>query len=181
MRPGGSKDRLYKKNGFRNRGSLDPTGFRSGGSLDPPSPEENVPHVRHLPSLTLEAAKAISAAAEAYAEQKGWTVAIAVVDAAGGLLLFHRLDDTQPASQEIAVEKARTAARFKRPTKALEDVIAGGRTAFLSVDGVTALEGGIPIEAAGKIIGAIGVSGMASSQDAEVARAGLEAFEGDQG
>ena len=133
-------------------------------------------HVRQLPTLTLEAAKAMAAAAEAYAMRQGWTVAIAVVDAAGGLLLFHCLDDTQPGSQEIAVQKARTAARLKRPTKALEDAIVGGRAALLSLDGVVAMEGGVPVEAAGRVIGAIGVSGMASPQDAEVARAGLGVF-----
>jgi len=132
-------------------------------------------HVRHLPTLTLEAAKAMAEAAEAFAIRQGWTVAIAVVDAAGGLVLFHCLDDTQPGSQEIAVQKARTAARLRRPTKALEDAIAGGRSALLSLD-VLALEGGLPIEAAGRVIGAIGVSGMASSEDAEVARAGLSGF-----
>lgn len=134
-------------------------------------------HVRQVPTLTLEAAKAMAAAAEAQAIRQGWTVAIAVVNAAGGLLLFHCLDDTQPASQEIAVHKARTAARLKRPTKALEDAVAGGRTAILSLEGVLAVEGGLPIEAIGQVIGAIGVSGMASAQDAEVARAGLAAFD----
>ena len=133
-------------------------------------------HTRQVAILTLDAAKAMVAAGEAYATGKGWTVAIAVVDATGGLILFHCLDDTQPGSQDIAVAKARTAARLKRPTKALEDMVAGGRTAFLSVQGACALEGGVPIEASGHVIGAIGVSGMASSQDAEVARAGLTAF-----
>ena len=73
-------------------------------------------HLRQLPTLTLAAAKAIAAAAEGFARERGWTVAIAVVDAAGGLILFQLLDDTQPGSQEVAVHKARTAARFKRPT-----------------------------------------------------------------
>ena len=133
-------------------------------------------HTRQMPALTLDAAKAIAAAAEAYATGKGWTIAVAVVDTAGGLVLFHCLDDTQPASQDIAVAKARTAARLRRPTKALEDIIAGGRTAFLSVEDVCALEGGLPVEAGGRVFGAIGVSGMSSAQDAEVARAGLTAF-----
>ena len=133
-------------------------------------------HTRQVPALTLDAAKAIAAAAEAYATGKGWTIAVAVVDTAGGLVLFHCLDDTQPASQDIAVAKARTAARLRRPTKALEDIIAGGRTAFLSVEDVCALEGGLPVEAGGRVFGAIGVSGMSSAQDAEVARAGLTAF-----
>ena len=133
-------------------------------------------HVRHLPTLTLDAAKAIAAAGETYALERGWTVAIAVVDAAGGLVLFHCLDDTQPASQDIAVRKARTAARLKRPTRAIEDTIAGGRQALLSVPDMLALEGGVPLMVDGRVIGAVGVSGMMSSQDVEVAQAGLGAF-----
>ena len=136
-------------------------------------------HLRQLPSLTLAAAKAIASAAEAFARERGWTVAIAVVDAAGGLILFQILDDTQPGSQEVAVHKARTAARFKRPTKALEETIAGGRQALLSLPGVTAVEGGLPVVVAGRVVGAVGVSGMQSSQDSQVAEAGLGAFRPD--
>ena len=136
-------------------------------------------HLRQLPTLTLAAAKAIAAAAEAFARERGWTVAIAVVDAAGGLILFQILDDTQPGSQEVAVHKARTAARFKRPTKALEETIAGGRQALLSLPGVTAVEGGLPIVVAGRVVGAVGVSGMQSSQDSQVAEAGLGGFRPD--
>ena len=132
-------------------------------------------HLRHLPTLTLDAAKAIAAAAEAFALARGWTVAVAVVDAAGGLILFQFQDDTQPGSQEVALHKARTAARFKRPTKALEQSVAG-RQALLSLPGVTAVEGGVPITVDGRVIGAVGVSGMQSSQDSEVAEAGLAAF-----
>jgi uncharacterized protein GlcG (DUF336 family) len=133
-------------------------------------------HLRQLPTLTLAAAQAIAAAAEAFARERGWTVAIAVVDAAGGLILFQILDDTQPGSQEVAVHKARTAARFKRPTKTLEETIAGGRQALLSLPGVTSVEGGLPIVVAGRVVGAVGVSGMQSSQDSQVAEAGLGAF-----
>jgi uncharacterized protein GlcG (DUF336 family) len=133
-------------------------------------------HLRHLPTLTLDAAKAIAAAAEAFALSRGWTIAVAVVDAAGGLLLFHLLDDTQPGSQEVALQKARAAARFKRPTKALEDSVAGGRQALLSMPGIIAVEGGIPILVDGRVIGAVGVSGMQSAQDSQVAEAGLAAF-----
>jgi uncharacterized protein GlcG (DUF336 family) len=132
-------------------------------------------HVRQVSTLTLEAAKAIAEAAETFAVRQGWTVAVAVVNAAGCVILLHFMDGTQQASEDISVQKARTAARFKRPTKAIEDMVAGGRTAFLSVE-AAALEGGIPIEAGGQIIGAVGVSGMSSAQDAEVARAGLTAF-----
>ncbi len=136
-------------------------------------------HLRQLPTLTLAAAKAIAAAAEAFAVGRGWSVAIAVVDSAGGLMLFQILDDTQPGSQDVAVYKARTAARFKRPTKALEDAVAGGRQALLSLPGVTAVEGGLPIVVAGRVVGAVGVSGMQSSQDSQVAEAGLAAFRSD--
>ena len=134
-------------------------------------------HLRDVRALTFEAAKAAAAAAEGYATERGWTVAIAVVDAAGDLMLFHCLDGTQPGSQDIAVLKARTAARLHRPTKALEDGIAAGRLALLSLSDVVLLEGGIPIKSDGKVVGAIGVSGMQSAQDSEVAAAGLAALE----
>jgi glc operon protein GlcG len=132
-------------------------------------------HLREVRVLTLAAAKAMAAAAETFALARGWPVVIAVVDHSGGLILLHCLDDTQPASQEIAVEKARTAARMRRPTKALEDAIAGGRTAILTL-GAVVLEGGLPVRVEGQVVGAIGVSGMTSSQDGEVAEAGLEAL-----
>jgi len=134
-------------------------------------------HLREIRALTLEAAKAMAVAAERFAAERGWTVAVAVVDAAGGLILFHSLDDTQPGSQDVAVLKARTAARLHRPTKALEDGIAGGRTALLTLPGIVALEGGLPIRVDGRVVGAVGVSGMASAQDGEVAASALAALE----
>jgi uncharacterized protein GlcG (DUF336 family) len=134
-------------------------------------------HLRDVRALTLEAAKAVAEAAEKHAVERGWTVAVAVVDGAGGLMLFHCLDGTKPASQDIAILKARTAARLHRPTKALEDGIAGGRVALLSVPGMLALEGGVPIRVDGRVVGAVGVSGMNSSQDAEAAAAGLAALQ----
>ena len=134
-------------------------------------------HSRETRALTLEGAKAAAAAAEAYALARGWTVAIAVVDASGGLLLFHFLDGTQPGSQDIAILKARTAARLHRPTKVLEEGIAGGRMALLSLPEALLLEGGVPVKSGGAFIGAIGVSGMQSPQDSEVAAAGLAALE----
>lgn len=136
-----------------------------------------MPHLRDVRALTLDAAKAMAAAAERFAVERGWTVAVAVVDGSGGLLLFHCLDDTQPGSQDIAVLKARTAARLHRPTKALEDGIAGGRAALLTLPGIVALEGGLPIRVDGRVVGAVGVSGMASAQDGEVATAALAALE----
>ena len=132
---------------------------------------------RSVPFVTLEGAKGLAAAAEAEALKRGWTVAIAVVDPTGGLVLLHVLDGTQAASPEIAIEKARTAARFKRPTKALEDSLAGGRIGLLSVSKFAVmLEGGVPLVREGAIIGAIGISGMSSAHDGEVAAAALAAF-----
>jgi glc operon protein GlcG len=123
--------------------------------------------------LTLEGAKRLAAAAEAEATGRQWTVAIAVVDPSGGLILFHCIDGTQPASQDIAIAKARTAARLKRPTKALEDGIAGGRNALLTVPGALALEGGMPVIVDGHLLGAIGISGMTSTEDGLIAAAAL--------
>jgi uncharacterized protein GlcG (DUF336 family) len=131
---------------------------------------------RSIPVLTLDSAKRVAEAAEAEALRRGWTVAVAVVDPAGGLILFHSLDGTQPASQDIAVLKARAAARLKRPTKALEDGVAGGRNTLLTIPDVLALEGGVPVLVDGHVAGAIGVSGMTSAEDGIVAAAGLAAL-----
>ncbi len=123
--------------------------------------------------ITLEAAKKMMAAGEAEARKNGWNVAITIVDASGGLIMFQKLDETQPGSIAVSQGKARTAALFKRPTKALEEMIAGGKTAFLAVDGVVPLQGGLPVVVDGKVIGAIGVSGVTSAQDEQVAMAAL--------
>ena len=109
--------------------------------------------------LTLDAAKKIAAAAEAEAKRRGATVVIAVVDDAGYLLVLERLDDTQVASVDVGIAKARTAAIFRRPSKVFEDQIRDGRVAALALTGATPLQGGIPIVINGKVIGAIGVSG----------------------
>ena len=126
--------------------------------------------------ITLEAAKGMAAAAQAEARRNNWNVAIAIVDSYGGLVYFERLDGTQPASLDIAVQKAQTAARFKRPTKALDDAVSAGRVAFMAVEGIMPLEGGIPIVVDGETIGAVGVSGVTSQQDAQVAQAGIDAL-----
>jgi len=126
--------------------------------------------------VSLDAARAMMAAAESEALRNQWPVAIAIVDAAGELILFHKLDGTQAASIDIAIGKANTAARMRRPTKVLEDAIAGGRLALTAVDGLLPLEGGVPIIVDGQVIGAIGVSGVTSQQDAQVAEAGIRAL-----
>ena len=126
--------------------------------------------------ITLEAAKKMVAAGEAEAMKNGWSVAITIVGASGDLILFHKLDETQPGSIAVSQGKARTSAMFKRPTKAMEEMIAGGKTAFLAVEGIIPIQGGLPVIAEGKVIGAIGVSGVTSAQDEQVASAALAAL-----
>ena len=128
--------------------------------------------------ITLEDAKKAMAAAEAEARKNNWNVAIAVLDAGANLILFEKMDDTQLGSVNIAIGKARTAVNFKRPTKAIEDIVAGGRQAFLALEGITPLQGGLPVMADGKIIGAVGVSGVMSSQDEQVAQAAVNVLGG---
>src|ERR1043166_7293368 len=122
--------------------------------------------------LTLEAAKKIAAAAEAEANRRGSTVVIAVVDDGGYLLVLHRLDDTQVASVDVGIGKARTAAIFRRPSKVFEDQVRDGRVAALALPGATPLQGGIPIVYEGRVIGAIGVSGNTPQEDEDIAKAG---------
>lgn len=126
--------------------------------------------------LTLAAVKQIMNAAEAEAARNMWNVSIAIVDAHGDLLAFRRLDGAHLGSIDIAQGKARTAARLRRPTKALADGLAAGNLAFLSVDGVTALQGGLPIIVDGVVVGGIGVSGVTSAQDEQIAAAGIAAL-----
>jgi uncharacterized protein GlcG (DUF336 family) len=121
--------------------------------------------------ITLEAAKKMMAAGEAEARKNGWNVAIAIADANGDLIMFQKIDDTQIGSVAVSQGKARAAALFKRPSRALEELIAGGKTAFLAVEGIIPLQGGVPVIADGKVIGAIGVSGVTSAQDEQVALA----------
>ncbi len=133
------------------------------------------PPLNYGEPINLEMAKKIVASAEAFALKNQWTVVIAIVDTGGNLVLLQRLDNTQIGSVDVAIGKARTSNNFKRPTKGFEDALAGGGVGLrvLAIEGVYPLEGGELIVSNGKIIGGIGVSGMSSSQDAEVARAGL--------
>ena len=122
--------------------------------------------------LTLDAAKKIAGAAEAEAKKRGATVVIVVVDDGGHLLLLERLDDTQVASVEVGIGKARTAAIFRRPSKVFEDQVRDGRVAALALPGATPLQGGIPIVFQSKVIGAIGVSGNTPQEDEDIAKVG---------
>jgi glc operon protein GlcG len=129
-------------------------------------------------ALTLDAAKKIAAAAEAEAKKNNWNVVIAIVDDGGHLLYLQRMDGTQTGSIEVAMKKAQTAMSFKRPTKVFEDAIAGGRTALIALHGALPLEGGVPVTVGGQIIGAIGVSGVKSTEDGQIAKAGADAAAG---
>ena len=130
------------------------------------------------PPISLAAAKRIMDAAEREAAKNSWPMAIAIVDSTGHLLMFQRLDQTQLGSVAVAIAKAESAVNFRRPTKAFEDAIAAGGMGLrlITMPYMIALEGGTPDLQDGQVIGAIGVSGMQSSQDAEVARAGLAAL-----
>ena len=126
--------------------------------------------------LTLAGAQKVMAAAEAEAVKNNWNVAVAIVDAGTNLLAFQKMDGTQVGSIDIAIGKARTAAKFKRPTKVLEDMIAGGKQGFLAIDGIVPVQGGLTIESDGVILGAIGVSGLTSAQDEQVAAVAIGAL-----
>ena len=127
-------------------------------------------------ALNLAVAKQIAAAAEAEAIKNKFTMVIVIVDDGGNLIYLEKMDDTQIGSIEVAQAKAHSAIAFKRPTKVFQDGVAGGNTAILKLPGVIATEGGIPLTADGKIIGAIGVSGGSSAQDGTVAQAGVDAL-----
>ena len=126
------------------------------------------------PDVNLATAKKIAAAALVEAQKNSWNVAIAIVDNHGALVYYERMDDTQSASPVIAIEKARSAAMFRRSTRAMEDTVNKGRTSFLGIPQATPITGGLPLVVGGKIIGAVGVSGVTSDQDEMVAKAGLE-------
>jgi glc operon protein GlcG len=137
----------------------------------PRSPQAPPPYG---PPLTLETARRVLAAAEAEAKANGWPMAIAIVDCSGHLVLFEKLDQTNLGAVAVAQRKAECAAKFRRATKVFEDTItaAPGGVRLLSLPDVIALEGGVPLLEGGAIVGAIGVSGMQSGQDGQVASAG---------
>ena len=126
-------------------------------------------------ALEADEVQAALAAAKAEAVKNGWIVSIAIVDDGGHPMGFLRLTDAAPLTAQIAFGKARTAALSRRESKFYEEIVKNGRTAFLSVD-VTALEGGVPIVVDGQCVGAIGVSGVRSDQDAQIAHAAVQAM-----
>jgi uncharacterized protein GlcG (DUF336 family) len=130
------------------------------------------------PSITLDQAKKAAAPALAEARRNGWTMAVAVVDTSGALVYFERMDDTQSGSVTVAQAKARSAALFKRPTKAFQDALAAGGEGLrvLALEGAVPVEGGVPLVVNGAIAGAIGLSGGTSAQDGQCAQAGVAAI-----
>jgi uncharacterized protein GlcG (DUF336 family) len=129
-------------------------------------------------TLSLADAKKVAAAASAKAVAEGWTVVIAVHDHGGNLLYLERADGAQLGSIMVAQEKSRTALMFKRPTKLLEDTVLAGRVNMMSLPGITSVEGGVPLVLEGEIVGSIGVSGVQSSQDGQIAAAGAAVLSG---
>jgi glc operon protein GlcG len=130
------------------------------------------------PPVSLEDAKKAAAAALAEASKNGWRMAAAIVDPSGTLVYFEKMDDTQNGSAVVAVDKARSAALFKRPTKAFQDALAGGGVGLrvLRLTGAIPIEGGLPLVVAGRIVGAIGLSGGTSEQDGQCATCGVSAL-----
>mgnify|MGYP003595194636 FL=1 len=126
--------------------------------------------------LTLEDAKLVAAAAEAEALRNNWSVVIAIVDEGGHLIYLQRLDNTQIGSVDVAIQKARSAIAFRRPTKVLEEQINQGNLRYLGLPGAIPIEGGLPIVFKDQFLGAIGVSGVRSHQDAQIAQAGIDAL-----
>jgi glc operon protein GlcG len=128
--------------------------------------------------ITVEMAKQAAAPAIAEARKNQWKMAVAIVDPSGDLVYFERMDDTQVGSVDIAIAKARSAARFKRPTKVFQDALAAGGEGLriLALQGATPIEGGIPLVVGGKLVGAIGASGGTAPQDGQTAQAGANGF-----
>ncbi|HEY4961111.1 MAG TPA: heme-binding protein [Terriglobales bacterium] len=131
------------------------------------------------PPVSVEAAKKAAAAALAETRKNGWNMAVAVVDPSGNLVYYEKMDNTQLGSAKVSVNKARSAALFKRPTKAFQDALAGGGVGLrvLGIEGAVPVEGGLPLVVDGAIIGGIGLSGDTSEHDAQCAKAGADALQ----
>src|SRR2546425_164900 len=128
-------------------------------------------------ALTLDGAKKLAAAAEAEATKNNWRVVIVIVDDGGHLVYLERIDDTQTGSIDVvAIAKARGAVAYKRPTKVFEDAVTGGRNVIMALPHAMPVEGGLPLVVDGKLVGGIGVSGVTSQQDGQIAKAGADAL-----
>jgi uncharacterized protein GlcG (DUF336 family) len=129
-------------------------------------------------AITLEQARKVMAGAEAEAKKNNWNVVIVVLDSGGHMVMLTRMDGAQFGSLDVARDKAYSAVAFRRPTKVFQDLVGqgGGNLRLLNLTGASLLEGGIPLVAGGKVIGAIGVSGVTGPQDAQIAQAGVDAL-----
>jgi len=143
----------------------------AGAQQPPPPPAYGTP-------ITLEQARKVLAGAEAEARKNNWNVVIAIVDTGGNLVILERMDNTQFGSNEVARQKAWSAVAYRRSTKVFEDGLAGGGAGMrlLRLEGAVPLEGGLPILVDGKIVGAVGVSGVTGQQDGQIAKAGVDAL-----
>ena len=126
--------------------------------------------------VTIAQAKQIAASAIAHAQKNKWNMAVAIVDRHGYLVYFEKMDDTQTGSIQVALDKAKAAGMFRRPTRAFEEGVAKGRVALLGLTGATPITGGVPIVVGGKILGGVGVSGATGDQDEETAIAGTKSL-----
>ena len=133
--------------------------------------------MRQKYALTLEDARRVAAAAHRKALENHWSVVIAIVDDGGHLVYFERMDNVQLGSATVAIEKAKTALSFRRPSQALESAVAGGRMVMLRLPGATPIEGGVPLIHEGEYLGAVGISGVQSHQDGIIAQAAVEALQ----
>jgi glc operon protein GlcG len=145
-------------------------------SAQQPAPAVAPPPPPYGPPITLEQAKKVMVGAEAEAKKNSWNVVMVVLDSGGNLVMLQRMDGAQFGSIEVAKDKAYSAVAFRRPTKAFDDALAqgGANLRILKLSGAAPLEGGIPIVVDGKLIGAVGVSGVTSAQDAQIGRAGID-------
>jgi glc operon protein GlcG len=150
--------------------------FAAPALAQQPTAPVSTANLPYGPPVTLDQAKRAMAAAELEAAKNSWQVAISILDSGGNPVMFHKIDNAQLSATEGAEGKARTALQFKRPSKALDDAIAagGGGMRLLALKDITPLEGGLPLVVNGMIVGAIGVSGALSAQDAQVAKAGAD-------
>jgi glc operon protein GlcG len=153
-------------------------GATTSAAAQQPAPPAPPPTTPYGSPIGLEAAKKVMAAAEAEAMKNNWPMAVVILDSTGHLVMLHKLDNTQYGSIRVAEDKAQTALDFRRPSKVFEDLVAQGGLGLrtLALRGATPIEGGFPILADGKVIGAIGVSGGAAPQDGQVAKAGADAI-----
>jgi uncharacterized protein GlcG (DUF336 family) len=143
-----------------------------------PAKAQTPPPPPYGPPIGIENARKAMTAAEGEAVKNNWAVVIAIIDSGGHIVMLHRRDDVQLSSIELSQGKAKTALMFKRPSKVLDDAISGGGPGlrFLALKDIVPLEGGLPLVIDGKIVGAIGVSGVLSSQDAQIAKTGADAL-----